>query len=131
MQCKLSLPSTDNIFLHSSSAMKAAPSQIKTFIVALSKATGCTIMTIMGGPDPCQNGKISSYGCICCLISLRNVLMWICYADFMLVKTCRGEHLGRFFRITRRRTWRPSHNFFDLSIVRTFIYIFNIPLTSP
>ncbi|KAK0435011.1 hypothetical protein EV421DRAFT_1740458 [Armillaria borealis] len=43
-------------------AMKAAPPQIKMFIAALSKATGCTIMTIMGGPDPCQNGKILSYG---------------------------------------------------------------------
>ncbi|KAK0431147.1 hypothetical protein EV421DRAFT_1912116 [Armillaria borealis] len=43
-------------------AMKTALSQIKMFIAALSKATGCAIMTIMGGPDPCQNGKISSCG---------------------------------------------------------------------
>ncbi len=56
--------------------MKAAPSQIKTFIAALSKATGCTIMMIMGGPDPCENGKISSYGCVFCLISLCIMLMW-------------------------------------------------------
>lgn len=131
MQCKSSLPSTDNIFLHLSSAMKAAPSQIKTFIAALSKATGCAIMTIMGSPDPCQNGKILSYGCICCLISLCNILMWIFYADFMLVKTRRGKRSGRFFQITRRHTWCCSHNFFDMSIVCTFIYVFNIPLTSP
>ncbi|KAK0436472.1 uncharacterized protein EV420DRAFT_1652508 [Desarmillaria tabescens] len=43
-------------------AIAAAPDQIKTFMMALSKATGCAMMMIFGGPDPWENGKISTYG---------------------------------------------------------------------
>ncbi|PBK84917.1 hypothetical protein ARMGADRAFT_1036841 [Armillaria gallica] len=39
-----------------------AAGQIKAFNVALSKATGWSMLTIVGGPDPWENGKITMYG---------------------------------------------------------------------
>ncbi|KAK0430444.1 hypothetical protein EV421DRAFT_1934439 [Armillaria borealis] len=45
-------------------ALGATPGQIKAFNKALSKATGCAVMTILGGPDPWENGKIAMYGSV-------------------------------------------------------------------
>ncbi|SJK99606.1 uncharacterized protein ARMOST_02914 [Armillaria ostoyae] len=45
-------------------ALAAAPDQIRTFMDALSKATGCAVMILLGGPDPWENGKISTHGYI-------------------------------------------------------------------
>ncbi|KAK0451132.1 uncharacterized protein EV420DRAFT_1646215 [Desarmillaria tabescens] len=43
-------------------ALAAAPDQIKRFMAALSKVTSWVMMTIIGGPDPWEKGKISTYG---------------------------------------------------------------------
>ncbi|SJL11244.1 uncharacterized protein ARMOST_14647 [Armillaria ostoyae] len=52
-------PITPEMF---AAALAAAPDQIRTFMDALSKATECAVMILLGGPDPWENGKISTHG---------------------------------------------------------------------
>lgn len=46
------------------SVFGAAPRQIRAFNKALLKAMGCVVLTILGSPDPWDNGKIATYGSV-------------------------------------------------------------------